>query len=153
MHVFYLNSLQEFTGGCTNQLIGCVYRPSDSSETTYTNENTFLVRIYGNNSEVLIDRNEEIQNIILLHSSGFGTELYATFNNGIAYGFSAGETVTVDSIYEERVWRGVARRMGQLHRDVRKEGQDQAEAYCWIKIREFQSLMPKVFTNDAIQKR
>lgn len=134
-------------------MYGVIYQPPNTDETKYTKENTFLVRIYGNNTEILIDRNEEIKNIVLLHSYGFGTELFATFNNGIAYEFSPGEQVNVTSIREDAVWRAVAKKMGELHRDVRKDDQAHVEAFCWTKIREFFALIPDRFSNDEIQKR
>lgn len=107
------------------------------------------MRVYGNNTEVLIDRNEEIKNIILLHSFGFAPELFATFNNGIAYEYSLGEQVTKSKIYEDKVWQQVAKRMAELHRDVKKDDQLNVEPFCWIKIRQFLSLIPTIYNNAS----
>lgn len=153
-------------------MLGCVYNPPTSSSdaissedttdslvnsisttTTTSQKETFLVRIYGNNTEVLIDRNEEIKNIILLHSYGFAPQLHAKFNNGIAYEFCPGEQITKQSIYDEKVWRQVAKRIAELHRDVKKSGQTDCEPFCWYKIRQMLLLIPDVFSNSQIQAK
>lgn len=150
-------------------MIGCVYDPPISSSNTTSSadatdslvdsisssaiKETFLVRIYGNNTEVLIDRNEEIKNIILLHSYGFAPQLYATFNNGIAYEFCPGEQITKQSIYDEAIWRQVARRIAELHRDVKKPERTDCEPFCWHKIRQILLLIPETFANSQIQAK
>ena len=77
-----------FSDGLTNKLVG-----------VYTSENRvqdmILVRVYGENSELMINRQSEIRNMKLLHASGCGTaELYATFCNGIAYQYLSGSVLT-----------------------------------------------------------
>ena len=55
-------------------------------------------RCYGYNTDLLIDRGAEINNMVLLHKHGMGAELMATFNNGIAYEFLKGDTLDKESV-------------------------------------------------------
>ena len=71
-----------FTDGISNKLIG-----------TYIGKNKtdmVLVRVYGEKTETIIDRNAEIRNMIVLNQVGCGCELYAQFQNGLAYEFLPG---------------------------------------------------------------
>ena len=49
-----------------------------------------LVRVYGEETERIIDRNIEMLNMRLLHAAGCSEPLYCKFSNGICYGFSPG---------------------------------------------------------------
>ena len=70
-----------FTDGLTNKLIGVYSKelPKDM----------ILIRVYGQNSDLMIDRQKEIRNMKILHSNGCGAELYAIFKNGIAYEYQS----------------------------------------------------------------
>ena len=57
-----------------------------------------LVRVYGRNTDALVDRDAEMRNMELLHSAGCGPPLLARFSNGIAYEFVPGAVPTVDMI-------------------------------------------------------
>ncbi len=72
-----------------------------------------LVRVYGRNTELIIDRDAEIRNMELFHSAGCGPALLATFANGIAYEFVPGELPTVrdirDTAYNQPIVQMMAR--------------------------------------------
>lgn len=101
----------------------------------------------------MIDRQEEIKNINLLHSFGFAPKLFATFDNGIAYDYCPGDQVSRSSIYEEKIWRGVAKRLAEMHRDVKKDDNLNQEPFCWTKMRQFFDLLPDKFDNQEVQNR
>jgi len=59
-------------------------------------DDVVLVRIYGNRTDLLIDREREIRIMVTLHSNGCAAQIYCRFDNGIAYGFVPGIMVNVD---------------------------------------------------------
>lgn len=87
-----------------------VFRCSNTTVTESSDVDAHvLVRIYGNKTELIIDRKKELvvswritnttylsQNMDLLYKSGFGPKLYATFNNGIIYGYFHGKSLTTE---------------------------------------------------------
>lgn len=161
--------MQVFTDGLTNKLIGCcIPKPSgdDDDEISLENDdnlyyyNVILIRIYGKNTEVLIDRKKEIANFKLLHEHGFAPQLLATFTNGLAYEYSDGKPLTKTKIYEEHVWRQVAKRMAEMHRDITCNNNEMAngskesnQPVLWTKIQNFFDLTPVRFTDPVKQKR
>ena len=72
-----------FTEGSTNRLIGFSYGAK-------LNTDSFLMRIYGHNTELFIDRKSEIENICRLHESDLCSPIFCTFKNGMCYGFLPG---------------------------------------------------------------
>ena len=62
-----------------------------------------LIRIYGANTELIIDRDTEKNNILYLSEHGLCPPLYAVFQNGVAYGFSPGVTLDCDTVKQYRV--------------------------------------------------
>ncbi|XP_060579169.1 ethanolamine kinase 1-like, partial [Ruditapes philippinarum] len=87
---------QVFTGGISNQLYG-YYQEGKFKE------DVILVRIYGQGTELMIDRDVEKQNIQLLSAAGRSPPLYASFDNGIAYGFIQGCTLDEKTIRDEKI--------------------------------------------------
>ncbi|GBC01839.1 hypothetical protein RclHR1_04350015 [Rhizophagus clarus] len=78
--------LEQCKDGITNKLIKCTNRPLNFS---------ILIRTYGNKSEILIDRKQEIYNIVALSGLGLSPPLYGRFDNGIVYGFINGKVLSV----------------------------------------------------------
>uniref|UniRef100_A0A1L8E3P9 ethanolamine kinase n=1 Tax=Nyssomyia neivai TaxID=330878 RepID=A0A1L8E3P9_9DIPT len=132
-----------FTDGITNKLVGCFYGDK---------KDTVLIRIYGNKTDLLIDRTVETRNIRMLHSFGFAPQLYATFMNGLAYEYVPGVTLTPESVVKPAVWTLVAQKMAQMHR-----------IQCWKdiprspmlrkKLDKFLNLIPETFSRPEIHER
>lgn len=97
--------VRTFTDGITNLLLGL----------SHQNE-TLLVRIYGEKSELLVDRQAEKRTIRKLARVGLARPLEAQFNNGICYGFVPGETFDERSVRTEDSATLIAQAMAQLHR-------------------------------------
>ena len=74
-----------------------------------------LIRVYGHNSELMIDRKSEIRNMTLLHANDCGSELYASFQNGLAYQFLPGSTLTMETVIDPLVFPLVARACAKMH--------------------------------------
>ena len=78
-------------------------------------EEMILIRVYGHNSELMIDRRSEIRNMMLLHANDCGSELYASFQNGLAYQFLAGSTLTMESVMDPLIFPLVAKACAKMH--------------------------------------
>ena len=74
-----------------------------------------LVRVYGHNSELMIDRTSEIRNMKLLHANDCGSELFATFQNGLAYQFLAGSTLTQETVIDPNIFPLIAAVCARMH--------------------------------------
>lgn len=76
--------LQTFTDGITNQLVGCWEGGGTLGE------DAVLLRIYGQKTELFIDRSAEVTNMLLLHAHGLAAPLHCAFRNGLCYGYNTG---------------------------------------------------------------
>lgn len=133
------------TDGITNKLVGC--RPSEAEESE-----TVLVRIYGNKTDLLIDRKAETRNIILLNNVNLAPNLYATFDNGLAYRFVPGNILNKDTVRDPHIYKLVAKRMAKLHK-VKVKGEEHPKPFLWEKLSSFLQLVPDVFTDSKINER
>ena len=126
-----------FSDGLTNKLVG-VYTQGQKTKMV-------LVRVYGLNSDLMIDRKKEIQNMKLLHKHNCGSELYAIFENGIAYEYLSGTPLTVDSVRDPSVFPKVATAIAKMH-SIKPPGR--IEPCIWKLLRKFQKLSPEGFPDD-----
>ena len=74
-----------------------------------------LIRRYGENTHLVIDRSAEQRNMRLLHSIGCGGALYAVLNNALAYQFIPGDTTDPTTICKPPIRELVAQEMAKLH--------------------------------------
>lgn len=95
-HFFFFFG-QLFTDGITNKLIGCYVGN--------TMEDVVLVRIYGNKTELLVDRDEEVKSFRVLQAHGCAPQLYCTFNNGLCYEFIQGEALDPKHVCNPAIFR------------------------------------------------
>lgn len=113
-----------------------------------------MIRIYGNNTDLLIDRKAETRNIKLLQRYGFAPRLYATFCNGLAYEYVPGRTLNVDTVKDPNVWPLVARQMAKMHKiKVGETGVKDVEPMLFGKMQQFFKLVPKKFSDPKKQER
>ena len=99
-----------FTDGISNKLIG-VYVKEDKTDMV-------LVRVYGQKTELIIDRTAEIRNMLVLNQVGCGCKLYAIFGNGLCYEYLPGDILTIESAKSESIYPLVAKAMAAMHRKV-----------------------------------
>lgn len=111
-----------------------------------------LIRVYGNKTDLLIDRNAEKQNIVLLHAYGYAPQLYATFKNGLVYEYVPGVTLTYETIMKPEVWTLIAKRMAQIHKNVVVEGSAR-EPMLRKTVNKFLNLIPEQFTDPVKNAR
>lgn len=94
---FFFLSLQFFTDGITNKLLGCYVGT--------VMRDVVLVRIYGNKTELLVDRENEVKSFRVLHANRCAPHLYCTFNNGLCYEFLQGMALEPEDIRSQPVFR------------------------------------------------
>ncbi|ALC49248.1 eas [Drosophila busckii] len=118
-------------------------------------DNVVLVRVYGNKTDLLIDRKAETQNFLLLHTYGLAPSLYATFKNGLVYEYVPGNTLNMESVLCPDIWPLVARRMAEMHRVVKKKCPLDAKPMpmIWKKTQSFLDLVPERFSDAEKHKR
>ncbi|KAI5364637.1 putative protein kinase-like domain superfamily [Septoria linicola] len=85
-------SFSRFTEGKTNILAKVTKKDAEG------NESAVLVRAYGQDTEILIDREREIKTHALLASKGLASPLLARFENGIVYRFCPGDVCSTDDL-------------------------------------------------------
>ena len=64
-----------FTEGCMNTLFMCYTESAGRGEGV-------VVRIFGERTEIFVNRENERMNMQVIHRLGLGAPLYAQFNNG-----------------------------------------------------------------------
>lgn len=132
-----------FTDGKTNKLIGVWHSGH------YTD--MVLIRVYGNNTDLLIDRKSEIRNIQILNKAGYTHCIYATFNNGFAYQFLEGETLTTETVRDPDVFPLIARRMAEMHNLMPES--ESGEPFIWSATKRFMQIMPRRFSDPLKQSK
>ncbi|XP_070784973.1 ethanolamine kinase 1 isoform X3 [Enoplosus armatus] len=86
-----------FTDGITNKLLGCYVGAAL--------QDVVLVRIYGNKTELLVDRENEVKSFRVLHAHRCAPRLYCTFNNGLCYEFLQGTALEPEHIRSQPIYR------------------------------------------------
>ncbi|XP_023661290.1 ethanolamine kinase 1-like [Paramormyrops kingsleyae] len=124
--------LKYFTEGITNQLIGCFV---DSLL-----GDVVLVRIYGNKTELFVDRQREMENFRVLHQHDCAPELYCSFQNGICYEFVQGEVMDDNLLRQPVIYRLIAKEMARIH-SIKPRNGSSSRPVLWEKLSELLCLV------------
>ena len=89
------------------------YVPGKSQ--TEVDRESVLLRAYGNKTEILIDRDRDARLHALCAKHRLAPPLLARFKNGLMYRYIIGQVCTPQDIINERVWRAVAKHLGEWH--------------------------------------
>ncbi|UJR20447.1 hypothetical protein I4U23_023576 [Adineta vaga] len=103
--------LVTFTEGLTNTILGLfdIRTPADDS-------NALVIKIYGLQTELFIDRQAEIKAMTKFYEHGvFPQRVLIQFTNGVIYEYASGQTCTRDNVRDEHISRLVAIKLAQLH--------------------------------------
>jgi ethanolamine kinase len=105
------------TGGITNILVKATCKNLSESTTIVCKKtlDILLVRVYGPNSEILIDRNAEFDNFKLLSSLNIASTLYARFTNGFVYEYIKGKTISSLEMAKDDISCAIAKEMARYH--------------------------------------
>ncbi|KAK9878895.1 hypothetical protein WA026_003724 [Henosepilachna vigintioctopunctata] len=135
------------TDGITNKLILCSHSYDGKKSMEY-----LLIRIYGNKTDLLIDRTAEIRNIKLLQAYYLAPQLYATLENGLVYEYLPGRTVSPEDVIRPEIYSLIAVEMAKMHK-VRSPDQPKPAASLWAKFQQFVDLIPEEFEDITKQKQ
>ncbi|GFR90777.1 ethanolamine kinase [Elysia marginata] len=137
-----------FTEGITNKLLGC-YLEGDF-------DNLVLVRVNGEGSGLIINREGEPEVMQALYAAGCAPPLFGLFNNGMAYGFFSGETLDEKSVRDPHIQRLIAEEMIRMHQvhlpSLQQQMTEKPVSQYQEKMRSWLEAAPTHFDNPAKQK-
>ena len=139
---------ETFTEGISNKLAGC------SPPGRGRSSDTILFRLYGNKTELFIDRQAELETFKIFRSHGFGPAVEGTFENGLCYGFLEGPVIDCDNIQDLHVSEVIARHMARSHAiKLPANSRHKSEASLFPTLKKFIKLFPGHFTQPEKQSR
>ncbi|KAA8593254.1 hypothetical protein FQN60_009370 [Etheostoma spectabile] len=133
-----------FTDGTTNKLVGCYVEDSP--------EDVVLVRVYGNKTELFVDRDNELKSFQVLHANGCAPRLYCSFQNGICYEFMQGDALGTQDVRDPSLLRLISREMARIH-SIHAHNGCVPKPNLWLKMRKYFSLVATEFTDQASNVR
>ncbi|CAL8357147.1 unnamed protein product [Lota lota] len=125
--------MKVFTEGITNRLTGCYVG-------SLQEPGCILVRVYGRNTELYVDRQREVEMFKVLHAHDCGPLIFCSFHNGICYEFVRGEVLDDQLLRQPSIYRLIAAEMGRIHSIKPQNGQP-AEALLWSKMSKLLTLV------------
>ncbi|RSL94926.1 hypothetical protein CDV31_014101 [Fusarium ambrosium] len=102
--------VKPLTQGTTNGLFKVMYRSVDASA-----DDAVLVKVYGDGTDITIDRNKELKVHQLLAENKLSSSPLVRFANGHAYQFIDGRTCSVSDMANPVIHRRVARELARWH--------------------------------------
>ncbi|GBM90567.1 Ethanolamine kinase 1 [Araneus ventricosus] len=96
-----------FKDGITNHLVKCYLKDNP--------DQALLIRVYGEKTELFIDRDLEVRNMQMMCEAGLCAPLYCAFNNGLCYGFSPGEVLDTKMVRDPDISKLIAGRLAKMH--------------------------------------
>ena len=137
---------RNFTEGISNKLIGCMLQCGSEKD-------LIMFRLYGNRTELFIDRQQELINVEFLHSKGFAPKLYATFENGYCCGFIPGRTLETDEMSDKYFSELIARKLARVHSIELPSDFKTGEPCAFSMAEKFLSVLPEKFEDSVKQTR
>ncbi|KAL2249483.1 UNVERIFIED_CONTAM: putative ethanolamine kinase [Sesamum indicum] len=102
-------SLETVSGGITNLLLKVSVRENEESVVSMT------VRLFGPNTEYVINRERELQAIPHLSDAGFGAKLLGVFGNGMVQSFINARTLTPSDMRKPKLMTEIAKQLRRFH--------------------------------------
>ncbi|KAL5615475.1 hypothetical protein BROUX41_005520 [Berkeleyomyces rouxiae] len=106
------------TDGITNTLLKIINTANGTRSADEADKYAFLLRAYGNGTDVIIDREREAENHELLMRHGLAPELLARFRNGMLYRYIRGTVTHPEDLRQPEIFTAVARRLAEWHATV-----------------------------------
>ncbi|XP_047972082.1 probable ethanolamine kinase [Salvia hispanica] len=137
-------SLETVSGGITNLLLKVSVRQRDGNSVSTT------VRLYGPNTEYVIDRQRELQAIPYLSAAGFGAKLLGVFGNGMVQSFIDARTLTPSDMRKPELVVEIAKQLRRFH-EVEIPGSK--EPQLWNDISKFFSRALTLKFDDSVKQK
>lgn len=104
--------VKQLTGGITNMLLSCTHVPSNE---------TLLMRVYGQGTNLIIDRHREFVLHLVLNSLKLAPSIHARFSNGLIYGFLPGRSLDPKELSNPYLFPLIAQQLGNWHNSINCE--------------------------------
>lgn len=101
--------VERVSGGITNLLLKVSVKNEHEEDVPVT------VRVFGPNTDVVIDREREFQAICYLSAAGFGARLLGIFANGMVQSFIDARTLTPTDMSKPKLAAEIARQLRKFH--------------------------------------
>ncbi|KAK4853183.1 hypothetical protein QYF36_005041 [Acer negundo] len=121
-------SVETVSGGITNLLLKVSVKEENGNDVSVT------VRLYGPNTDYVINRERELQAIKYLSAAGFGAKLLAVFGNGMVQSFINARTLIPSDMRNSKLAAEIAK---QLHKFHQVEIPGSKEPQLWNDISKF----------------
>ncbi|KAI8570825.1 hypothetical protein RHMOL_Rhmol01G0067000 [Rhododendron molle] len=108
-------SVETVSGGITNLCAHLLYLLKVSIREENGNIVNLTVRLYGPNTEYVINRERELQAIRYLSAAGFGAKLLAVFGNGMVQSFITARTLTPLDMRRPKLAAEIAKQLSIFH--------------------------------------
>ncbi|KAH9761880.1 putative ethanolamine kinase [Citrus sinensis] len=102
-------SVDTVSGGITNLLLKVTVKEESGNDVSVT------VRLYGPNTDIVINRQRELQAIKYLSAAGFGAKLLAVFGNGMVQSFINARTLTPADMRNPKLAAEIAKQLRRFH--------------------------------------
>lgn len=100
--------VKRLTGGITNMLLKC----------TYNSKEIVLMRVYGQGTNLIIDRHREFILHLVLNSMHLAPPVHARFKNGLVYGFLQGRSLEPNELKSPNLYPLIAQQLGNWHSKI-----------------------------------
>ncbi|XVF34692.1 hypothetical protein REPUB_Repub18cG0080800 [Reevesia pubescens] len=121
-------SVETVSGGITNLLLKVSVKEENGDNVAVT------VRLYGPNTEYVINRERELQAIKYLSAAGFGAKLLGVFGNGMVQSFINARTLTPSDMRQPKLVAEIAKQLRRFHQ---VEIPGSKEPQLWVDIFKF----------------
>lgn len=98
------------SGGISNTLYACFPKSKGLNS-----NDTLLFRLYGKDTEKLIDRSKEIAAMSMINAIGLGPKFYCEFVNGCCYEYMCGVICDTKLVSDPAVYTKIAEATATLH--------------------------------------
>ncbi|KAL4654032.1 hypothetical protein ACB092_01G348900 [Castanea dentata] len=98
------------SGGITNLLLKASVKEESGNDVSVT------VRLYGPNTEYVINRERELQAIKYLSAAGFGAKLLGVFGNGMVQSFINARTLVESDMRKPKLAAEIAKQLRKFHK-------------------------------------
>ncbi|KAL6274796.1 hypothetical protein ACE6H2_025488 [Prunus campanulata] len=102
-------SVGTVSGGITNLLLKVTVKEENGNDVSVT------VRLYGPNTEYVINRERELQSIKYLSAAGFGANLLGVFGNGMVQSFIYARTLIPSDMRNPKLAAEIAKQLCRFH--------------------------------------
>ncbi|OWF43046.1 ethanolamine kinase 1-like [Mizuhopecten yessoensis] len=136
------------SGGITNKLV-CFYEDGKFGE------DTIVIRVYGQKTDLIIDRDSEKKNMVVLSKKDICPPLYAIFNNALMYGFASGMVLDEKTVRDSHIGLLITRALVklQLAKSPEESSGSKPKSELFDRLDDWLQKMPENFDDPVKQEK